>query len=131
AVVGRDFLAFQWDVLLLEAGLLAIFFAPASLLPGRSASAPVSATVLVLLWWLLFRLTFQSGLTKLTWGDPVWRNMTALDYHFYTQPLPTWTAWFAHQLPAWLKRLAVLVMYLLEIGYRLAIFGPRAARLVA
>ena len=131
AGVGRDFLAFQWDVLLLEAGLLAIFFAPGGVLPGRADPAPVSATVLLLLWWLLFRLTFQSGLVKLTWGDPVWRDLTALEYHFYTQPLPTWTAWFAQQLPSWLKRLAVLVMYVLEIGFPLLIFGPRGARLVA
>ena len=131
AAVGRDFLAFQWDVLLLEAGLLAIFFAPARLLPGRADTAPVSAMVLLLLWWLLFRLTFQSGLTKLTWGDPVWRDGTALEYHFYTQPLPTWTAWFAQQLPSWLRRVAVLLMYVLEIGFPLLIFGPRAARLVA
>jgi lipase maturation factor 1 len=131
AAVGRDFLAFQWDVLLLEAGLLAIFLAPARLWPGRADAAPVSTTVLLLLWWLLFRLTFQSGLTKLTWGDPIWRDLTALDYHFYTQPLPTWTAWFAHQLPSWLKRLAVLLMYVLEIGFPLLIFGPRGARLVA
>ena len=130
AGVGRDFLAFQWDVLLLEAGLLAIFFAPGRVLPGRDA-APVPAVVLLLLWWLLFRLTFQSGLTKLTWGDPVWRDGTALDYHFFTQPLPTWTAWFAQQLPSWVKRVAVLVMYVLEIGFPLLIFGPRGARLVA
>jgi hypothetical protein len=131
SAVGRDFLAFQWDVLLLEAGLLAIFFAPARLLPGRADAAAVPAIVLLLLWWLLFRLTFQSGLVKVTWGDATWRDLTALEYHFYTQPLPTWTAWYAHQLPASLKRLAVLVMYVLEIGFPLLIFGPRAARLVA
>jgi lipase maturation factor 1 len=131
ASVARDFLAFQWDVLLLEAGLLAIFFAPGRLLPGRAESAPVPAIVLLLLWWLLFRLTFQSGLTKLTWGDPVWRDGTALDYHFFTQPLPTWSAWYAQQLPSWLKRVAVLLMYVLELGFPLLMFGPRWARLVA
>jgi hypothetical protein len=131
AGVGRDFLAFQWDVLLLEAGLLAIFFAPAGLLPGRAGPVPGPAIVLMLLWWLLFRLTFQSGLVKLTWGDPTWHNLTALDYHFYTQPLPTWTAWFAQQLPSSLKRAAVLIMYVLEIGFPLLLFGPRTARLVA
>jgi hypothetical protein len=131
SAVGRDFLAFQWDVLLLEAGLLAIFFAPGRLLPGRADSAPVPAIILLLLWWLVFRLTFQSGLVKLTWGDTTWRSLTALDRHFYTQPLPTWTAWFAQQLPSSLKRLAVLLMYILEVGFPLLIFGPRAARLVA
>jgi len=129
--VGRDFLSFQWDVLLLEAGFLAIFFAPGHLLPGRSAAPAVSATVLFLLWWLLFRLAFQSGLVKLTWRDPTWLDLTALDYHFYTQPLPTWTAWYAQQLPAWFKRLAVVVTYVLEMGFPLLILGPRTLRLAA
>lgn len=129
--VGGDFLAFQWDVLLLEAGFLAIFVAPARLWPGHTPPAAVSATALVLLWWLLFRLTFQSGLVKLTWGDSTWPSLTALDYHFYTQPLPTWTAWYAQQLPEWVKRLAVLVMFVLELAVPMLIFGPRAMRLIA
>ncbi len=129
--VGRDFLAFQWDVLLLEAGFLAIFFAPGHLLPGRALEAPVSATVLFLLWWLLFRLTFESGSVKLSWGDPTWHSLTALDFHFYTQPLPTWVAWYAQQLPGWFKKLSVLGTYVLEIGFPLLIFGPRSVRLVA
>jgi hypothetical protein len=129
-VVGRDFLSFQWDVLLLETALLALFVAPRHLLPGRAGSA-VSALGLVLLWWLLFRLSFASGLVKLTWGDPTWRHLTALDYHFWTQPLPTWTAWFMQQLPAWMKRLSVLGTFVLEIAFPLLIFGPRPLRLVA
>jgi hypothetical protein len=130
AAVGRDFLSFQWDVLLLETGFLAIFFAPSHLVPGRGA-AGVPAVGLFLLWWLLFRLTFQSGLVKLTWGDPTWLDLTALDYHFYTQPLPTWIAWYAQQLPAVAKKLAVVLTYVLEIGCPLLIFGPRTLRLVA
>lgn len=46
--IGQDFLLFQWDALLLEAGFLAIFFAPAHILPGHSPTPP-SRTVL----WLL------------------------------------------------------------------------------
>jgi hypothetical protein len=129
-VVGRDFLSFQWDVLLLETALLALFLAPRHLLSGRAGSA-APAVGLVLLWWLLFRLSFASGLVKLTWGDPTWRHLTALDYHFWTQPLPTWTAWFMQQLPAWLKKSLVLGTFVLEIGFPLLIFGPRPLRLVA
>ena len=129
--IGQDFLSFQWDVLLLEAGLLAIFCAPAGWLPGRQAVAPLSPLILVLLWWLVFRLSFQSGIVKLTWGDPVWRNLSALDYHFYTQPLPTWTAWYAHQLPELVKRSMVVMTYVLEIIAPLMIFGSRPLRLIA
>jgi len=92
---------------------------------------PVSALALFLLWWLLFRLTFQSGIVKLTSGDPTWRNLTALDYHFWTQPLPTWTAWYVNLLPSGAKKLMVVGTYLLEIGVPFLIFGPRPARLAA
>jgi lipase maturation factor 1 len=128
---GQDFFAFQWDALLLEAGFLAIFFAPAALLPGRGVGAPVPAIVLLLLWWLLFRLSFQSGLVKLTWGDSTWHDLTALDFHFYTQPLPTWTAWYAHQLPSVVKKSLVVVTFVLEIGAPLLMFGSRGMRLAA
>jgi len=129
--VGRDFLAFQWDALLLEAGFLAIFFAPGGAWGGWSPGPPVSAPVFALLWWLLFRLAFQSGLVKLTWADPTWRDLSALDYHFYTQPLPTWTAWYADLAPAWCKRLGVLGIYALEIGCPLLIFWPGKLRMIA
>lgn len=86
AAVGRVFLSFQWDVLLLEAGFTGILLAPWRLLPGESAAA-VPTLALVLMWWLLFRLHVQSGLGKLQSGDRTWRDLTALYYHFCTQPL--------------------------------------------
>ena len=75
SVVGRDFLSFQWDTLLLETGLIAIF------------AAPGAAVARWLLWWLLFRLIFGSGVVKLASGDPAWRSLSALAYHFETQPI--------------------------------------------
>src|SRR6266481_1226249 len=96
--VGRIFLGYQWDVLLLEAGFLAIFLAPLELgphFPPRTGSSPI---ILWLLWWLLFRLMFSSGMVKLNSGDRAWRNLTALCVHYETQPLPTPVAWHAHQL---------------------------------
>ena len=49
--------------------------------------------------WLLFRLMFGSGVVKLRSGDPTWRSLTALEYHYETQPLPTWVGYYAHHLP--------------------------------
>ena len=86
--VGQVFLSFQWDILLLEAGFLAIFIAP--LIRSRCFSdSPPSRIALWLLWWLLFRLMFESGIVKLTWNDVgdssienVWESLTALEFHY-------------------------------------------------
>jgi hypothetical protein len=114
SVVGQDFLSFQWDVLLLEAGLLALLWAPAQWLPRRRERAP-SPVARWLLVFLLFKLMFLSGLTKLLSGDPTWRHATALDYHFETQPLPPWTAWYAHHLPSGVHRAATVAMLFIEL----------------
>ena len=119
SVAGQDFLAFQWDALLLETGLIAALWAPRVfprriapppvLLvpepddpPDRWGDAPAFDPARLLLVFLLFKLMFLSGATKLLSGDPTWRHATALDFHFETQPLPPWTAWYAHHWPAWL-----------------------------
>jgi lipase maturation factor 1 len=128
-VVGQDFLAFQWDALLLEAGVLAILLAPGSVRPRLPQTEP-PALALVLVWWLAFRLMFESGVVKLTSGDPTWRHLTALDFHFFTQPLPTWTAWYAAHAPEWLRHWSVAGTLALEIGTPLLIWlGPVGRRL--
>ena len=130
AVVSQDFLSFQWDTLLLETGLLATLVARGAIRGGRRAVEP-NALALALLWWLVFRLTFESGVVKLTSGDLTWRNLTALDYHLFTQPLPTWTAWYAQQSPDWIKRLAVVGVFALELVSPLLIWLGRTGRRVA
>ena len=96
---GQVFFSFQWDTLLLEAGFLAIWIAPLTMRPRSERRAIVQRPALWLLWWLLFRLMFESGYVKLASSDPAWTSLTALRYHFETQPLPTWIGWYAHQLP--------------------------------
>ncbi|MFW6193507.1 MAG: lipase maturation factor family protein [Gemmatimonadota bacterium] len=132
AAVGRVFLSYQWDVLLLEASFLGIFLAPWGLATGPLSAAPdpaVPAAALFAAWWLLFRLVFQSGVGKLTSGDPAWRDLSALEYHWWTQPLPTWTAWWAARLPRWCHRAATAATHVLEIAVPLMIFGPREIRI--
>jgi hypothetical protein len=129
--VGQDFTAFQWDALLLETGFLAIFFAPATLLPGLRRQAPPSRAVLWLLRVLLFRLMFFSGVVKLASGDPTWRSLTALAYHYQTQPLPTPAAWYAHQLPLAAHRFSTAVMLAIEIAVPFLVFASRRLRIAA
>ena len=129
-VAGQQFLSFQWDILLLEAGFIAIFFAPTNIMPGLANETPVSPIFLFLLWFLLFRLMFESGVVKITSGDSSWINLTAFDYHYFTQPLPTWTAWFMHHLPVVFQKFSILYMYVAELLLPLFLFGPRSMRMV-
>jgi hypothetical protein len=126
AAPAQDFLGFQWDTLLLEAGLLAVFVAPWNRESSQRTAPPRLA--LWLLWWLFFRLMFLSGLVKLTSGDETWRNLTALTFHYETQPLPTWVGWWAHQLPDWFQRLSCAVMFAIELVGPFLLFGPRWLR---
>ncbi len=130
AVVGREFLGFQWDNLLLETGFLAIFFAPWQLWPGSSRTTPPSRLALWLLRLLLFKLIFSSGCVKLSSGDPNWRNLTALSFHYQTQPLPTWLAWYANQWPLWWHKTSCAFMFAVELGVPFLIFAPRRPRLL-
>lgn len=124
------FLGFQWDALLLETGLLAIFLAPLKLFSWPATAAAPSRTVLWLLRWLLFRLMFESGAVKLLSGDATWRKLTALNFHYETQPLPTWIAWYAHQLPAGIQTACVFIMFVIELVAPFLILAPRRLRFV-
>lgn len=130
STVGQDFLRFQWDGLLLEAGFVAILLAPWRLRDRFSVDAPPSRAVLWLARWLLFRLMLASAAVKLTSGDPTWRSLTALDFHYFTQPLPPWTAWYASHLPEGFQGLSVLVMFACEGLAPFLLFGPRRVRFV-
>lgn len=129
--VGRVFLGFQWDILLLEAGFLAIFLAPLRLRQHSQYDPEPSPVVIWLFRWLLFRLMFASGVVKLLSDDPAWWNLTALEYHYWTQPLPTWTAWMAGQLPPLVQRVSCALMFVIELGVAWFVFGARWMRLVA
>lgn len=134
--IGQDFLSFQWDSLLLEAGFLAIFWADWEFLGAPWRAKPLleaeSKVFLAGLWlfrWLLFRLMFLSGAVKLLSGDVSWRNLTALQYHYLTQPLPTPLAWVANQLPLWFQSFSVAAVFFIELAVPFLFFFPRPFRL--
>src|SRR6266536_2067738 len=140
-IAGQTFLSFQWDVLLLETGFLSIFLAPWRLWPGEliclpgspppATAAPVSRAGLFLLKFLLFKLMLMSGIVKLTSGDDCWWNLTALDYHYWSQPLPTVFGWWADKSPEWFKHFSVAFCLVVEIIVTFFIWAPRHLRLIA
>jgi len=117
---GGPFLTFQWDTLLLEVGFLAIFFTPNWITPS--------------IWlhrFLLFRLMFSSGVVKLLSGDLTYRDLTALNFHFETQPLPTPLGWYVHQLPEWADKGGLLVTFFIQLAIPFLLFAPRRIRFIA
>ena len=130
-IAGQAFLSFQWDILLLEAGFLSIFLATWRLWPKRGNEPPVSRAALFLLKFLLFKLSLMSGVVKLTSGDDCWWNLTALDYHYWSQPLPTIFAWWADKSPEWFNHFSVAFCLVVEIIVPFFIWAPRRPRLIA
>jgi predicted DCC family thiol-disulfide oxidoreductase YuxK len=151
-IAGQVFLNFQWDILLLETGFLAIFLAPWRLWPrdllwwpGSGSATPdtapsASRAGLFLLKFLLFKLMLMSGVVKLASGDASWgwvnhsfhwSALTALDYHYWSQPLPTVFAWWADKSPEWFKHFSVAFCLAVEIIAPFFIWAPRRPRLLA
>ncbi|MBA2270501.1 MAG: lipase maturation factor family protein [Chthoniobacterales bacterium] len=129
-IAGQTFLSFQWDILLLETGFLAIFFAPWTWRMTARNEAPLSRVALFLLKLLLFKLMFMSGVVKLTSGDDSWWDLTALNYHFETQPLPTVLGWWAHQAPLWLQQFSTVFVLVVETIVPFLIWAPRRPRVI-
>lgn len=116
--VGQPFTSFQWDSLLLETGFLAIFAG--------------SEWLALAFRFLLFRLMFEAGLVKLTSGDPNWRNLHALRYHFFTQPLPNPLSYYMQQAPTWLLDSLTLMTLAIELAAPFMIFAyPKRVRQAA
>jgi len=120
--VGQTFYAFGWESLLLEAGFLAIFL-------GSDAFAP-SALVIFLYRWLAFRVEFGAGLIKMR-GDECWRDLTCLDYHHETQPMPNPLSWYFHRLPWRFHRLEVLGNHVAQLAIPFGLFLPQPVAAIA
>jgi len=116
---GQEFMTYQWDTFLLEAGFAALVLSFATL-PG-----------IWLLRWLLFRFMFMSGVVKLISGDPSWWTLSALSYHFLTQPLPTPLAWYVARLLPDALKFATGAVFFVELALPFLIFGPRRLRFLA
>ena len=120
--VGQIWYGFGWESLLLECGFLAMFL-------GARDTAPPT----IVIWmfrWVLFRVMFGAGMIKLR-GDPCWRDLTCLVYHYETQPLPNPVSWYLAKSPLWLSKAGVLFNHLAELiapfGYVVPLANVRRA----
>lgn len=130
--VAAPFLNFQWDILLVETSLLMAMLAPAGLRPFHASTFseprwPIRFALAV----LACKVTLGSGIVKLISGDQSWRDLTALTYHWWSQPLPTWTSVIANEWPLGIQKLLCAVMFVLEVPIPLLALGPRPARIIS
>ena len=117
--VGQIWYGFGWESLLCEAGFLAIFLGP--------ANTELPAAILILFWWLLFRVEFGAGLIKMR-GDRCWRDLTCLEYHHETQPMPNPLSRWFHLLPRPLHRVEVAANHVAQLVAPFLLFAPTPVR---
>ena len=124
--VGQDWYGYGWEIQLLETGFLAIFLCPLfDMRPFPKRPPPMP--IIILFRCLIFRIMMGAGMIKIR-GDDVWRNGTALYYHFETQPLPgPLSRWF-HFLPRMVLKFGVWYNFLAELIAPWFIFWPRITR---
>lgn len=120
---GGPFMAYQWDLLLLEASVVAIALAPWRREPLKTRTGEGPRDPHWLVWaahaFLFGRLMFASGVVKLASGDPDWASLGAMDLHYWTQPLPNPLSPFVHSLPHWVHATSVITVFVIELGFPL------------
>jgi lipase maturation factor 1 len=126
---AQEFSGYQSDGMLLEAGFIALFFAPRGFRPRWGEANPPSRASLFLLLWECFRIYFESGVAKIMGGDPQWRSFTALDEYYQNGPLPTWIGWYLQHLPHWFHAATSFFTLALELVLVWAMFLPRRFRI--
>jgi len=117
--VGQNFLSFGWEGFLLEVTVHA-FLLSLTIVPNMMVWISVNL--------LLFRFHFQAGAVKLQSRDPSWRNLTAIAFHYESQPLPNTIAWYIYKLPQWFHKLSTFLMFAVELAVPFGIFGTEEIR---
>ena len=135
SIAGQSFFLYQWDLLLLESGFLMIFFHSFHLSLKPLSQNPRDFHPPDALFWLfrllLFRINFTRGVQELLSRERVWRTLSAFDYHFETQPSPTFFSWYFHQLPSLFHQGLVFWVLTVEVGVVFLVFGPQLFRRTA
>ena len=119
---GQDFLAFGWETYLMEITVASFFM---------TLTAPYNLFGWLALNFLLFRFYIQAGMSKIQSGDKSWRDLTAIAYHYLTQPIPNLQAWYFHKFPMAFHKFSVLVMFYAELIAPLFMWGGPLSRLFA
>ena len=124
---GEFFYGYGWEVQLLELTFLTFFLVPFFDPRLKRTSLPPPRIVVWAMRWMLFRLILGAGLIKMR-GDPCWRDLTCLIYHYETQPIPNPLSYFYHKLPPTFHYAGALFNHFSELVVPLGYFGRPTIR---
>lgn len=128
--VGQTWYSFGWESQLLETGFLAIFFCPIYTISKFPPHSPPSIVVIAGYRWLIFRIMLGAGLIKVR-GDSCWRDLTCMNYHYQTQPVPNPLSYFLHQAPEIIHKFETMGNHIIELVIPFLLFYPRKSRIFA
>lgn len=120
--IGQYYYGFGWESLLLEAGFIVGFLGTPDVAPPM--------LILLFLRWTLFRVEFGAGMIKMR-GDKAWRDLTAMNYHHQTQPMPNPISRWAHQKPQWWHKSETLGSHIIQLVMPWLIFFPQPIASIA
>ncbi|SCA59076.1 Lipase maturation factor 1 [Chlamydiales bacterium SCGC AB-751-O23] len=126
--IGQRFYSFGWDILLCEVGFMAMFVAPLYQVSNFFKKSPPHILSIWLFRFLAFRIMLGAGLIKLNAQESCWTDLTCLEYHYQTQPIPNPFSWYLHQLPVEFQHFGVLVNHFIELIVPFFLIGPRKIR---
>ncbi|XP_076025740.1 lipase maturation factor 1 [Genypterus blacodes] len=112
--VGQLWYSFGWESQLLETGFLGIFLCPVWTLSQVPRRCPPSLICVWTFRWLIVRIMLGAGLIKIR-GDQCWRDLTCMDYHYETQPVPNPLSYYLHRSPWWFHRFETVSNHAIEL----------------
>jgi hypothetical protein len=112
--VGGPFYGFGWEPQLAELSFHTLWLVPWLSL-RKLPNVPISPLVAFAFRWMLFRIMMGAGLIKLRSGDKKWKNATAMNYFYETQPVPNPLSRYFHRLPSSWHKLEVYMNHFVEL----------------
>ncbi len=129
---GCEALWFYWpfDLLVTEVTILCVFLAPAGIWPMPRSEPAVPRFPRYLLYWVVFRLLFGPGITKVYGAQPEWLDMTVMRHFLVTLPHPTAEAAWMLEQPMWVVDGMTAFTLAMELVIIWGVFIPGWPRLI-
>jgi len=114
--VAGPFLGLQMHANLIETNYLYSLTSP------FIAASPLP--LIIIQWSLLSRVMLGGAIGKFCGGDKSWKDLTAMSYHYWTQPLPNPLSPYFHRMPMIVHKIESLLTFITEGIGAIAVWSP-------